>query len=226
MAMIFPYGETEIEYLKAHDKRLGEAIDRIGYLQRPVNPDLFESLIHSIISQQIAGKALQTIWGRMKAAVPIVTPQSVEALSPEELCAFGLPMRKAEYIRCAARSVLNGTLDLDALRALPDAEVCRRLSELRGIGVWTAEMLMIFSMLRPDVLSYGDLAIHRGMRMLYHHRTIDRALFERYRRRYSPCASVASLYLWAIAGGAIEGMRDYAPASAKKPARAKQKTKS
>ena len=224
MAMIFPYGETEILYLKAHDKRLGEAIDRIGPLQRPVNPDLFESLIHSIISQQIAGKALQTIWGRMKAAVPDITPEAVETLPLEKLCAFGLPMRKAEYIRSAAKNVLDGTLDLNALRELPDAEVCRRLSELRGIGVWTAEMLMIFSMLRPDVLSYGDLAIHRGMRMLYHHRNIDRKLFEKYRKRYSPYASVASLYLWAIAGGAIEDMRDYAPA-AKKPVNTKQKLK-
>ncbi len=221
MAMIFPYGETEIQYLKAHDKRLGEAIDRIGPLQRPVNPDLFESLIHSIVSQQIAGKALMTIWGRFKAAVPVVTPEAVEALAPEELCAFGLPMRKADYIRSAAQSVLDGTLDFAALCELPDAEVCTKLSELRGIGVWTAEMLMIFSMLRPDVLSYGDLAIHRGMRMLYHHRSIDRNLFERYRKRYSPYASVASLYLWAIAGGAIEGRRDYAPKPAK-DARAKR----
>lgn len=225
MELIFPYGETEIRYLKAHDKRLGEAIDRIGPLQRPVNPDLFESLLHSIVSQQIAGKALATIWSRFKAAVPAVTPQAVHALSTEQLCAFGLPMRKADYIRSAAQSVLDGTLDLTALCELPDQEVCSKLSELRGIGVWTAEMLMIFSMLRPDVLSYGDLAIHRGLRMLYHHRRIDRELFERYRKRYSPYGSVASLYLWAIAGGAIEGMRDYAPTAAKKPVRTNQKTK-
>ena len=70
---------------------------------------------------------------------------------------------------------------------------------------------MLFSMQRPDILSYGDLAIHRGLRMLYHHRKITRELFEKYRRRYSPYGSVASLYLWAIAGGAVEGMKDYAP---------------
>lgn len=64
---------------------------------------------------------------------------------------------------------------------------------------------------RPNILSYGDLAIHRGLRMLYHHREIDRKLFEKYRRRYSPYCTVASLYLWAIAGGAIPEMRDYSP---------------
>ena len=74
-------------------------------------------------------------------------------------------------------------------------------------------MILLFCMQRPDVLSYDDLAIQRGLRMLYHHRKIDRRLFEKYRRRYRPYGSVASLYLWAIAGGAIPGMRDYAPLS-------------
>ena len=69
---------------------------------------------------------------------------------------------------------------------------------------------------RPDILSYGDLAILRGMRMVYHHRKITRELFEKYRRRYSPYGSVASLYLWAVAGGVIEGMKDYAPKTVKK----------
>lgn len=72
-------------------------------------------------------------------------------------------------------------------------------------------MLMLFSMQRPNILSYDDLAIQRGLRMVYHHRRIDRKLFEKYRRRYTPYGSVASLYLWAVAGGAIEGMKDYAP---------------
>lgn len=70
---------------------------------------------------------------------------------------------------------------------------------------------MLFSMQRPDVMSFGDLAIQRGIRMIYHHRKVDRTLFERYRCRFSPYGSVASLYVWAVAGGAIEGMRDYAP---------------
>jgi len=76
---------------------------------------------------------------------------------------------------------------------------------------WTAEMLMIFSMQRPNVLSYGDLAIQRGLRMVYHHRKIDKATFRKYWKRYSPYASVAGLYLWAVAGGAIDEMKDYAP---------------
>jgi DNA-3-methyladenine glycosylase II len=99
---------------------------------------------------------------------------------------------------------------------MPDAEVKVTLSALKGIGVWTAEMLMTFCLGRSDVVSHGDLAIQRGMRMLYHHREIDRKLFDKYVRRYSPYGTVASLYLWAIAGGAIPEMLDYTPRKATK----------
>ena len=94
------------------------------------------------------------------------------------------------------------------MAALEDAEVCRRLSALRGIGVWTAEMLLLFSLQRPDILSYDDLAIRRGLRMLYRHKEMPRERFERYRRRFSPYGSLASLYLWAIAGGALPQLDD------------------
>lgn len=92
---------------------------------------------------------------------------------------------------------------------MSDEEAIRALSSLKGIGVWTAEMILLFCLQRPDVLSYGDLAIQRGLRMVYHHLEITHTLFERYRRRFSPCGSVASLYLWAVAGGAIPEMKDY-----------------
>ena len=102
---------------------------------------------------------------------------------------------------------------------MDDAEAIAALSSLEGVGVWTAEMLLLFCLDRPDILSYGDLAIHRGMRMVYHHRKVTREMFERYRRRYSPYGSVASLYLWAAAGGEVPGLKDYAP---KKKAPAKK----
>ena len=94
---------------------------------------------------------------------------------------------------------------------MPDEEVIRVLSSLKGIGVWTAEMILLFCLQRPDIFSYDDLAIQRGLRMVYHHRQVSRELFEKYRRRYSPYGSVASLYLWAVAGGAVPELRDYAP---------------
>ena len=204
----FEYGSREIDYLCSRDRLLAGAIAQIRPVQRAVTPDLFAALVNSIVGQQISTKAHITIWNRFQAGLGEVTPQAVDACPDEQLQAFGISFRKVRYIKSAARRVCAGELDLDALQALPDAEVCRILSSLDGVGVWTAEMLMTFSMQRPDIVSFGDLAIQRGMRMLYRHRAITRPLFDKYRRRYSPCGTVASLYLWAIAGGALPGVTD------------------
>lgn len=220
----FQYGAAETDYLSRKDPALGRMIERVGPIRREVIPDLFEALINSVVGQQISTKAHATIWSRIKAAYPSITPALVRGLPPGGLQSFGISLRKEEYIRDAAERILSGALDLNALAEKTDAEVCRELSSLRGIGVWTAEMLLLFSMQRPDVLSYSDLAIQRGMRMLYRHREITPKLFERYRRRYSPCGSVASLYLWAVAGGAVEGLSDPAPA-AKQDKRGMRKAK-
>ena len=104
--------------------------------------------------------------------------------------------------------VASRDFNIAALYAMSDDEVICTLSSLKGVGDWTAEMLLIFTLRRPDVLSFGDLGIQRGLRMLYRHREIDRKKFNRYKKRYSPYASTASLYLWAVAGGAIEGLTD------------------
>lgn len=211
MEQFFPYGEQEIAYLKSRDKRLGEVIDKVGMVKRRVIPDLFAALVHSIVGQQISTKAHETIWRKMTGAFGEVTPEKVLGLSPEELQAFGITFKKVDYIRSAARKIASGEFNIHALRTMSDAEVCAKLSELDGIGVWTAEMLMLHSLQRPDVLSFGDLAVQRGLRMLYHHRKITRPLFEKYRRRYSPYGSVACIYLWAVSAGAVEGLKDYAP---------------
>lgn len=198
----FLYTDAETDYLKKKDKRLAAAIERIGPIQRSVNPDLFTALISSIVSQQISSKAGETVWNRMCSAITPLTPQALSAASEETIQSFGMSFRKARYIQCAARAVCNGDIDLDSLQQKTDDEVCGILSSLPGIGTWTAEMLMLFSMNRKNIFSYNDLAIHRGLRILYGHKKIDKALFEKYRRRYSPYGSIASLYLWHIASEA------------------------
>jgi DNA-3-methyladenine glycosylase II len=208
--LYFEYGRRETEYLKRKDKRLGEAIDAIGHIEREVDSDLFASVVHHIVGQQISSAALKTVWARLAGKLGAVSADAVCAASREEIQACGITFRKAGYIKDFAAKVQSGEFGVDALRALPDADVVSKLSALKGIGVWTAEMLMIFCLQRPDVMSYGDLAIRRGLRMLYRHREIDRRLFDKYARRYSPYGTVASLYLWAIAGGAIPEMRDCA----------------
>lgn len=207
----FEYGDEEIAYLSARDPKMAEAIAAIGPLQREVYPDLFSALVNSIVGQQISTKAHATVWSRMLEAFGDITPEVMVACSDEELQRVGITFRKAGYIKGAAQRVLAGEVDLAALATLPDDEVCRELSSLPGVGTWTAEMLMTFSMQRPDIMSYGDLGIQRGLRMLHHHRRITPELFAKYSRRYSPYGTVASLYLWEIAAGAIPDMRDWAP---------------
>lgn len=207
--MYFPYGETEIAYLKSKDKKLGAVIEQIGPICRPVDTDLFSSVVHHIIGQQISTKAQQTIWNRIQQELGEVNADTILTAGRERLQGFGMTFRKADYILDFARKVNCGDFDLNALSEKSDAEAIAELSSLKGIGVWTAEMILLFCLQRPDIFSFGDLAILRGIRMVYHHREIDRKRFEMYRKRFSPYCSVASLYFWAVAGGAIEGMRDY-----------------
>lgn len=207
----FVYGKAEVEHLKARDKKLGEAMERIGHIERAIQPDLYSALVKSIVGQQISTKAQATIWGRMLERFEPFTAEVLGNAPVEELQTCGISMRKATYIQAMTTAVLRGEVDLDALHTSSDEEVCRDLTRLKGIGVWTAEMLLTFSLQRPDILSYGDLAIQRGMRMLYRHKTITQDLFAKYRKRYSPYGTVASLYLWAIAGGALPELMDPAP---------------
>ncbi|WP_310605467.1 DNA-3-methyladenine glycosylase family protein [Anaerosporobacter sp.] len=209
--MYFQYGETEIEYLKSRDKKLAEVIDKIGHIDRKTDKDLFSSVVHHIVGQQISTKAQATIWKRMNDELGEINAMTICGAEIEKLQSFGMTYRKVEYIKDFAGKVQEGTFELEGIWEKSDEEVIKELSALKGIGKWTAEMILLFCMERPDILSYDDLAIQRGLRMVYHHRKIDKKLFEKYRRRYSPYGSVASLYLWAVAGGAIEGMKDFAP---------------
>mgnify|MGYP002311800936 CR=1 FL=1 len=208
--MYFQYGHNEIAYLKSKDKMLGEVIEKVGHVEREVDNDLFSSVVHHMIGQQISTKAQTTIWRRMKEQFGEATAESILAAEISELQSLGMTFRKAEYIKNFAEKVQSGEFDLESISRLPDGEAIKMLASLKGIGVWTAEMILLFCLQRPDIFSFGDLAIQRGLRMVYHHRKIDRKLFEKYRLRFSPYCSVASLYLWAVAGGAIPGMKDYA----------------
>lgn len=209
--MYFIYGDEEIEYLKSKDKILGEVIEKIGHIERVTDTDLFSSVVHHIIGQQISTKAQETIWQRLKDELGEVNAENIYKIDISRLQSLGMSFRKAEYIKDFADKVHSGSFNLQDISEMSDEEAIKALVSLKGIGVWTAEMILLFCLQRPDIFSFDDLAIQRGLRMVYHHRKIDRKLFEKYRRRFSPYCSVASLYLWAVSGGAIPEMKDYAP---------------
>lgn len=204
----FRYGEKEMTYLKSRDKKLAAVIDAVGPIRREMDTNLFSAVVRHIVGQQISGKALAAVWGRLSAGLATVDAPTVLRAGEERLHSFGMSLRKASYIVDFARKIETGEFRLDALKKMSDAEAIAALSALSGVGVWTAEMILLFSLERPDVLSFGDLAIRRGLRMVYRHREIPKERFERYRRRFSPYGSVASFYLWAVSGGALPGVTD------------------
>ncbi|MFX3631964.1 MAG: DNA-3-methyladenine glycosylase [Candidatus Pristimantibacillus sp.] len=194
----FDYGQEEIDYLKSVDETLGAAMTRLGKVERVVIPDLFTALVYAIVGQLISVKAVHTIGERMQNQFGEITPSNLTARTADDIQRCGMTMKKAVCIHRISQSIAEGSFQLDELKELSDAEVIKKLMTLDGVGRWTAEMLLINAMERRDIVSWGDIAIRRGMMKLYHLHTITKEQFEEYRLRYSPCGSVASIYLWQI----------------------------
>lgn len=208
MDSYFSYGEEAIQSLTTNDPILGEVIHRIGHVFREVDPDLFTAVIHQMVGQQISSKALNTIWKRMNVGLGTINAETVLNAGSTKLRSFGLSSRKCEYVIAFAKRVKDGSFPLYQLPFLSDEEVDKELCSLSGVGQWTAKMILLFCLQRQDVFSADDLAILRGLRMVYQKQKISSAFFERCRKRYRPYASVASLYLWEVAGGAIPALHD------------------
>ena len=192
----FPYSERETAHLAERDPALGRIIERVGRIEREIEPDLVAALIRSVIAQQISSKAAATVCRRLCDMLGGMRPEYITDVSVEAIQACGMSMRKAGYIKGIAQAALDGRLDAHAIAQLDDAGVIAELSRLDGVGVWTAEMLLIFSLCRPNVLSQGDFAIRQGLMRLYGLETLTKKDFAALHARYAPYASVASLYIW------------------------------
>ena len=163
--------------------------------------DLFYELAHSIVSQQLAVRAAEAVFARVSALPGGLTPHSILAADPEALRGCGLSSRKVEYLRGIAQAALDGKFDEKELAKKSDAELIETLVTLKGVGVWTAEMLLIFHFGRRDVLSTGDLGVRRGLEMLLGRKDLTPDELAAIRRRVSPYGTLASLYLWRIKDG-------------------------
>ncbi len=191
--------------LAASDPRLGALIDRVVAHRGPrrfatsTARSHFEALTRSIVYQQLSGKAAGTIYGRFVEALGgEVTPGALVAIDDPALRAIGLSAGKARYVRALAEAVVEGRLDLENASSLSDAEVIAALTSVKGVGVWTAQMFLMFRLHREDVLPTGDLGIRKGL-MLAHglRREAAPGYVERAGKRWAPFRSVACLYLWA-----------------------------
>jgi DNA-3-methyladenine glycosylase II len=187
-----------IQHLKRRDPVLSGIIDRVGdYGIEFRDPD-FETLVKSIVYQQLSGRVASVIFGRVvKAAGGKLTPASILKLRPARMRALGLSGQKTAYIRDLARHTRDGKVDFAELWDLPDEAVIERLTEVKGIGEWTAHMFLIFALRRTDVLPLGDLGIRAAIRKAYGFAELPEAgEIEMLAARWRPYCTVASWYLW------------------------------
>lgn len=188
-----------ISRLKKTDPVLKGLIEQVGPCRiRYLEPD-FESLVKSIVYQQLSGKAASTIFGRLSAAAGDgrLTPVNVLRLTPAKMRALGLSRQKIAYIRDLARRTRCGEVDFEALRAMPDDEVTRVLTGLKGVGVWTVHMFLIFALRREDVLPIGDLGLRAAVRKAYGLEALPTpSELEAMGEKWRPYRTIASWYLW------------------------------
>ena len=165
-------------------------------IKRKVTPDLFTALCHSIIGQQISIKAAATVCERFDALFSEISPQALYRKRDATIQKCGLSQRKVAYLKGVAKAAIYRDVDFDQLSSYSEEAFTASLTSLKGVGVWTAEMLLLFSLERPNILSYGDLAIRNAIMELHQLDSLTRQEFQHYKTRYAPYCSTASMYLW------------------------------
>ena len=196
MRKVIEYGEKEINYLSQQDEKMAVLIEKAGHIYRDGESDLYASLTDSIVGQQISTAAHNTIRNRINEKFGILTPEKVMSIPDEELKSVGISYRKAGYIKDFSSKVLKGEIDIDSLYTMSDEYVIKELTKIKGVGQWTAEMMLTFCMQRPDLLSYGDLAIRRGIMKLYGLEELSVEDFHKLTDKFSPYRTTAALYFW------------------------------
>jgi len=187
-----------IQHLRRNDPVLSEIIERVGDYGIQFRAPEFETLVRSIVYQQLSGRVASVIFGRLaKAAGGRLTPETILKLRPARMRSLGLSKQKTIYIRDLARHTRDGKVVFEELAALEDAAVIERLTIVKGIGVWTAHMFLIFALRRPDVLPVGDLGVRNALRKAYGLKELPTpAEMAAMAQRWRPYCSVAAWYLW------------------------------
>lgn len=186
-----------IRHLMARDRRLAKVIRRIGPLTYDTDREPYAFLVHEIIEQMLSIRAGWTIYGRVEALCGgAVTPEAMARLTEDDLRAAGVSRRKASYLLGLTEAVRSGELDLSALPAMTDEEVKRTLTAFRGVGSWTAKMVLLFVLDRPDILPVEDAAFLQAWQWLYKSPDRSAAEVEKKCRKWRPYSSAAARYLY------------------------------
>jgi DNA-3-methyladenine glycosylase II len=188
-----------ILHLKKADPVLAEIIDRVGPYKIQYREPVFQTLVRSIVYQQLHGKAALTIFNRLMEAAKAdpLTPEAILRMRPAKMRSLGLSPQKLTYIRELARMTRAGEVDFGRCAALEDGAVVEHLTRVKGIGVWTVHMFLIFALRRTNVLPTGDLGVRAAMKRAYNLPELPKpAEMERIAAAWRPYCSVASWYLW------------------------------
>lgn len=208
MNSLFPFID-KVEHLRESDSRMAQLIERFGYIERNTHRPLFKALVESIVSQQVVSASAERTMRKIAGAVGgSVVPATIASLGREGLRKCGVAARKAEWIVSAAERFETGGFGEEELRELSNEEVVDRLTSLGGVGRWTAEMLLMFSLGREDVLPTGDLGLRKALTVLYGERRLTAKRWAHYRRLFGPYCSIASFYLWAYANNLPKKMAE------------------
>ncbi len=186
-------------HLKKKDPVLAGIVDRVGPFNMQFREPTFAALVGSIVSQQLSTKVARVIFDRLRDAMPAgeLTPENILKLPPHKMRTLGLSARKVEYIHDIARHTQEGTLDFAALPALDDAAVIECLTRVKGVGVWTAHMFLMFALQRPNVLAVGDLGIRSAIKKAYNLNHLPSpAEIEEIAANWHPYCTAACWYLW------------------------------
>ena len=188
-----------ILHLKKADPVMRAIIERVGAYKIQHREPTFETLVRSIVYQQLSGKVASVILGRLIALLPggKVTPEAILKLTPARMRKAGLSKQKTAYIRDLARKTNKGHVKFETLADLADHEVIEHLTQVKGIGVWTAHMFLIFALRRPDILATGDLGVRVAIRKAYQLEDLPLPKqVEELAAAWRPYSSVAVWYLW------------------------------
>ena len=187
-----------VNHLKKSDPVLRAIIERVGPCRMQYGPAEFASLAETILYQQLNGKAAETIFSRFTAlAGDPPTPEGILNLSDVQLRSVGLSKQKSSYLKDLAAKTASGALDFSKLPELSDEEVIEHLTQVKGIGVWTAHMFLMFSLRRPNVLPTGDYGVQMAVKKHYRKRKLPKPKdMEKIARAWEPYRSIACWYMW------------------------------
>lgn len=187
-----------VNHLRKCDPVLAAIIERVGPFRMEYGPAGFHSLAEAILYQQLNGKAAATIFKRFaELAGDPLTPEGILRLTDEQLRGVGLSRQKSLYLKDLAGKTASGLVDFSRLPELSDEDVIRHLVQVKGIGVWTAHMFLMFSLRRPDVLPTGDYGVQMAIKKHYRKRKLPKPKdMEKIARAWAPYRSIACWYLW------------------------------